>query len=177
MIAKTRSISRRNSACCKLFMKLNSLRMLTVMFGGLLAVVALGLFWVTTDFPLGRNGAPGPELWPRVIFSVMFGTAMYLTVDALQSRTDRPFIKTSVILPAGFMAITIVYLVLAQKVGFFLMTALFLAASMWMLGVRSWKMLVGVSVGFPVVSYIVFVQLLHGSFPEGWLAPLLDRGL
>lgn len=157
-------------------MKLNSQRTLTVAVGVLLAVAALYFLWVTADFPPGRRGAPGPALWPSIVLTLTFGVAVYLVVDVLRSRADRPFAETSILLPAGFMGLTVLYLALMQSVGFFLMTAIFLGASMWMLGMRSWNTLLGVSVGFPAVAYIVFVQVLHGNFPEGWLVLLLGGG-
>lgn len=157
-------------------MKLNSQRTLTAAVGALLAAAALYLLWVTHGFPLGRRGEPGPALWPRLVLTLTFGVAVYLVVDVLRSRADRPFAETSILLPAGFMGFTVLYLLLMQGVGFFLMTAIFLGGSMRMLGIRSWKTLLGVSVGFPAAAYIVFVQVLHGSFPAGWLAPLLGGG-
>lgn len=157
-------------------MKLNSRRTLTAAVGALLAAVALYLLWVTHGFPLGRRGEPGPALWPRIVLTLTFGVAVYLVVDVLRSRADRLFAETSILLSAGFLGLTVLYLLLMQGVGFFLMTAIFLGGSMRMMGIRSWKTLLGVSVGFPVVAYIVFVQVLHGSFPAGWLAPLLGGG-
>ncbi len=157
-------------------MKLNSQRTLTAAVGVLLAVAAFYLLWVTYGFPAGRRGEPGPALWPRMTLTLTFGVAAYLVGGVLRSRADRPFAEASLLLPAGFMGLTVLYLVLMRPVGFFLMTAIFLGASMRMLGIGSWKTLLAVSIGFSAVAYVVFVHLLHGSFPEGLLAPLLGGG-
>lgn len=54
----------------------------------------------------------------------------------------------------------IVYLLVFYFVNFFVATALMLVGLMFYFGVRSWKTLLFVPVGFLAVAYIVFVNLL-----------------
>lgn len=154
-------------------LKLNSRRTLTVAAGVLFAAGSAFLLWGTRDLPTGLHGAPGPAVWPRIVFVLMLVVAIYLAVDAARSESDAPVGGSGARFAAVFIVFAILYLVGIESVGFFLVTALFLAASMWLLGVRSWTMLAGVAIGFPLICWLIFVQLAHTDFPPGLLAPLI----
>jgi hypothetical protein len=153
--------------------KLNSRRTLTAAAGVLLAAASAFLLWDTRGLPGGLHGAPGPAVWPRIVFVVMFIVAIYLAIDAARRESDAPVGGIGTRFAVAFTILAILYLIGIESVGFFLITGLFLAASMWLLGLRSWKMLVGVTIGFPLIAYLIFVQLAHTDFPTGLLAPLL----
>jgi hypothetical protein len=154
-------------------LRLNSRRTLTVAAGLLLAAASAFLLWETRGLPPSLQGAPGPAVWPRIVFVVTLIVAIYLAIGAARTESDAPVGGAGARFAAVFIILAILYLVGIESVGFFLITGLFLAASMWLLGLRSWKMLAGVAIGFPLISYLIFVQLAHTDFPVGLLAPLI----
>lgn len=154
-------------------LRLNSRRTLTAAAGALLAAASAFLLWDTRGLPTGLHGAPGPAVWPRIVFVVMLAVAIYLAIDAARRESDAPVAGAGTRYAITFIIFAILYLAGIETVGFFLITGLFLAASMWLLGLRSWKMLAGVTIGFPLISYLIFVQLAHTDFPVGLLAPLI----
>lgn len=154
-------------------LRLNSRRTLTAAAGVLLAAASAFLLWEARGLPSGLHGAPGPGVWPRIVFVVTLVVAIYLAIDAARCENDAPVVGAGTRYAITFVIFAILYLVGIESVGFFLITGLFLAASMWLLGLRSWKMLAGVAIGFPLISYLIFVQLAHTDFPVGLLAPLI----
>ena len=61
----------------------------------------------------------------------------------------------------------IAYVVLIDKLGFYVSSTLFLLGMMFYLGVRSWKVLTFVTLGVDVLVYLLFGQALSISFPSG----------
>jgi putative tricarboxylic transport membrane protein len=154
-------------------LKLNSNRVLLAVAGYLSAAGIAFLLWETRELPANVYGSPGPGVWPRIVFGLMLAVALILGYTSLRSSDETPVFERGTQLAAGLMGLAILYLVAIEPVGFLLTTALFLFASMWMLGMRSWRMLAGVSILFPVIVYVVFVKLANTEFPPGLLAPLL----
>jgi putative tricarboxylic transport membrane protein len=154
-------------------LKLNSRRVLTAAAGVLTAAALALLIWDTHRLPATVYEAPGPGGWPRIVFVLLFAAAVYLAIDGWRSRDETPVFGSGTGLAVGLMALGFLYLVAIEPVGFLLSTALFLLSSMLLLGLRSIPLLTAVTVGFPLVVYLVFVQLAHTTFPAGLLAPLL----
>lgn len=154
-------------------MRVNSSRVFTVAAGVALALAAAYLLWVTFDFPPGRRREPGPALWPRIVLILIFVTAVAIIIGGLLEKTDRHFIEPgSTAAPFGLVTLVLAYLIAFTPVGFYPATAIFFLASLWMLQVRSWKVLSGVSLGFPLLVYLVFERLLNARFPRGVLEML-----
>jgi putative tricarboxylic transport membrane protein len=141
--------------------------------GFVLAAACAFLLWETRGLPSNVYGTPGPAVWPRIVFVLMLAVALLLGFGALRSGDEAPVFEEGTKVALGLMGLSALYLVAIEPVGFLLTTALFLFASMLMLGMRSWRMLAGVSILFPVVVYLVFVRLANTEFPAGLLAPLL----
>jgi putative tricarboxylic transport membrane protein len=154
-------------------LKLNSNRVLVAVAGYVSAAAWALLLWDTRGLPSSVYGSPGPGVWPRIVFILMLAVSLVLGYASLRSSDERPVFESGTGLAIGLMGLAILYLVAIEPVGFLLTTALFLFASMLMLGMRSWRMLAGVSILFPVIVYFVFVKLANTEFPAGLLAPLL----
>lgn len=149
------------------------MRTLSATVGVGLVLITLFLLWTTAGFPPGRSGEPGPALWPRIVLTAIMLLAVLMFVHMLQPRPDRPVLETNLTLPLATMATTMLYLVLLPVLGYFLATPLFLAVTMRILRVRSWHVLAGVSVGFPLGVYLIFGLLMRASLPMGMLDLLL----
>ena len=131
------------------------------------ALFSIYLLWLTTGFPAGA-GAPGPAVWPRVVLAMTLLASVYLAVTSLfggEDEDERKIITQRLLLPGIIMVLTVAYL-LAMQWAFFASTIVFLFVCMSILRVRSWPVRIGVSLGFPLVVYLVFVRMLHLAFPS-----------
>ncbi len=154
-----------------------------------------GLIWITIacvafaltykfnePLPHYRYGASG---WPRtlilgiVIFAVInalwrvFLSRRQGAVDAGEAKLSdtppvRPASGTSIYLKRfGSFAVPLLYLFLLPRAGFYIMTPLFIAGYMVLLGERRWVHLVGTTLLIYALSLIVFVKLLYVPLPVG----------
>jgi hypothetical protein len=67
----------------------------------------------------------------------------------------------------GLIAVLALFVATIQWIGTTLGLFLAMAASMWVMGVRSWKVLLGVSFAAAASVYILFIFLLGARMPEG----------
>ena len=67
----------------------------------------------------------------------------------------------------GSFAIPLVYLFLMPRAGFYILTPLFIAGYMALLGERRWLHLVGTTLLIYALSLVVFVKLLYVPLPVG----------
>jgi hypothetical protein len=149
-------------------------------FGVLALLVGAGFFWSTFDPAydvLGRGTARGPMFFPRILLVVWLGLAGILTFRGLTGRpldegtTDlrhlqwSRIIATIVIVAVGAWAIGIV--------GFAFAMMLTTAAVSITLGWRRPLILVPLCVGWPLVVWYVFTELLRFSLPSSpWFGTL-----
>lgn len=66
-----------------------------------------------------------------------------------------------------FMAAIALYLALVSSIGFVILTPLFLIAMMYILGTRSWKVLLSIAVITTIFLYFFFVIWLGIPLPQG----------
>ena len=63
------------------------------------------------------------------------------------------------------------YLYIMHRIGFFVATPVFILAYLWVLEVRGWKPLLGVSVGVTLFIFVLFVRVFYVALPVGaWLS-------
>jgi hypothetical protein len=139
-------------------------RSATAVLAAAVALFSIYLLWLTTSFPSG-GGAPGPAVWPRVVLTMTLLASVYLAAISLRGSDDRIIITRRLALPGIVVVLTVVYL-FAMQWAFFVSTIVFLFVCMLLLRVRSWPALLGVSLGFPLAVYLVFVWILHLAFPS-----------
>jgi hypothetical protein len=159
----------------------------SAIFEGLIWIfIACVAFVLTYQFneplPQYRYGASG---WPRTliiaiaIFAVIsvlwsiflsggkgpVGTGEAELSDAPPTRSTT---KTSVkVKHLGAFVIPLLYLFLIPRAGFFVVTPLFLAGYMALLGERRWVHLVGTTLFIYILSLVVFTELLFVPLPVG----------
>jgi putative tricarboxylic transport membrane protein len=140
--------------------------------------VALGA-WMLRDainMPYFVEGVPGPGFLPLwiglgIIVSgvVLAGKGIWprlATLNAESVTWPQAAGWWRVGLMLGAMALSLVML---DKLGFMLTTALFMAAVVFGLGVRSWWVLVSVPLVSAVALYVIFAVWLRVPLPKGLL--------
>jgi len=135
------------------------------------AIGALMLF-EALKFAYVSEGVPGPGFLPRWIAAALVVIGLVLTVKGL-----RPGLTIANVIPwpdAGgwrrvvlMLASLAVALILLDKLGFVVVTTVFMAVVVFGLGIRSWLTLATVPLGAAVGLYLVFAVWLRVPLPTG----------
>jgi len=145
-----------------------------------IALAAAG-YWLTFEFdePLDvyRFGASG---WPRfLLLCIVVGASLQAIFGFLQIRreagpaADRRAgaaaaerLRLSPML-LGIFSLPLAYLVLMPRVGFFVVTPVFVLAFLWVLQVRRVRLLIGVTAIAYGLVLLIFVRLFYVALPVG----------
>ena len=146
------------------------------------AVLVAGAFALSFGFddPLPHY-PPGAALWPRIIQGMMTAAAIVLLVSRFLPQTVREeqakapeYLEEVPDDLAGVswrtVAVFVMPLVWAyamHKMGFLLVTPVFLVLFTWLMGVTRWRTLLGFGVGFYAVLVLVFYKLIFTPLPMG----------
>ena len=139
-----------------------------VVLGGLMLLESL-------KFPYFVEGVPGPGFLPLWISFGIIGTGLVLAVKGFRPRLVT---QEGITWPdaAGWRRVGLmlgalaVSLLLLELLGFLVTTTLFMAAVVFGLGVRSWRMLASVPLASAVGLYVIFAVWLRVPLPKGILA-------
>jgi putative tricarboxylic transport membrane protein len=133
--------------------------------------LAIALYSGTWRLDVVARGSLGPGFWPRL---ALIGLALACLAKlgeewrrgrAASAPLTRPGISRAR-LAAGIGAI-VAYVLLAPRLGFALVTALFIAGFMWLCGTRSVvTVATGAVIGTTSLLY-VFVKLVYLPLPKG----------
>ena len=123
---------------------------------------------MTFAFPVVEEA--GPDLVPRLWIALL--TLVGLSIAWTEWRRPPPDSKPDrrhVRQVLRFSILLVLYLVMLPWIGYLVTTGLFLVTAMIMLGERRPVTVLGVTVGWLVFSYLVFVKLLYVQLPAGRL--------
>ena len=132
------------------------------------------------DRPLPHY-APGAAFWPHIVQFGMAIAAIVLLVSRFLQQTARDeaaetpeYIEEAPDDLAGVNWRTIAVFLLPlfwayamHQMGFLLVTPIFLIAFTWLMGVKSWRILMSFSFGFYLLLVVVFYQLIYTPLPMG----------
>jgi hypothetical protein len=118
-----------------------------------------------------------PAFWPRVILIVAGVFAVVLLASSISatppSGTEAPAtgeaaegrsVNLHVLV---VFAVPLLYVYAMHKIGFLLVTPVFLPLYMYVLGVRRWPVLAGVTVFLYALIIVLFVKLVFTPLPQG----------
>lgn len=153
-------------------MRLNSGRTLSTLVGIVVIVGSAVSLRVIQHYPPGAGGAPGPAAWPRILLVTAIIVASLMIIEVWRSA-DYPVFENSAVLPVLAAIICVAYVLAIQPTGYFVASLIFWPLTMSLLGVRSLRTLVGVTLGFNAVVYVLFDVLMKASLPSGFISQLL----
>jgi len=148
------------------------------------------LYYRATQIDLAAAGGRiGPDVWPKAILVLAMIACVYeiaknllfgkwvrdmtgvlgsvlkdVPMDAVPSEPEAPSYPH--LLWAG-IAMTVLYVVLIEKLGFFLCTAIYLAAFMWVGRYRRFGVIVATSVIGSLAFMFMFMKIVYVSLPLG----------
>ena len=153
----------------------------TVMLG-----VALVLYWMATRIDVETGGRISPAFWPKVIIVFMgllcayeiakrlfLGSAFEATgvvstvpVNAPEAR-EEPAVAANPRMLAGGIALIVAYVIAVPWLGFFVTTAVFLAAFQWVGGLRRPLLSAVTGIAGALVLVVMFMRIAYISLPLG----------
>ena len=166
-----------------------------VIVGLVCIFLALVIFWLTYGFKGGHYGGPlaSATFYPRLISSGIIGLSIILIIDEViikkkikeskrkdekvtEEDTERGLEsrwrieKINLVRMIAGALICIFYTIFLDVVGYILATPVMLFLFFWVLGVKGWIKIAGLSLGITFAMYIVFAKLLDVVLPVGILS-------
>ncbi len=123
---------------------------------------------ITLGFP-DKGDVVGPGVVPGLWIIGILALSIFLLVRGLFEYEDEDPPWGHVGKVAVFIAMTILYLIIMQIIGYYIATILYLFAGMYFLAYRNWKVMISLSAGWILISYFAFYRLLYVPLPRGLL--------
>ena len=92
-----------------------------------------------------------------------------------EGETDEEGYPASALMAASVIGISILYAILLNPLGYLITTPLYLIGGMVILKERKWGWIVLFAVGFTVVFYMAFAQILNMPIPVGPFTDCIQR--
>lgn len=145
------------------------------------------LYYVAVNFEFhARAGTLGPNAWPKAILALIIITCLYRIAAGLMARAQHaevggvledfvgesdqgaavPLESHPFLLLAG-MALTALYVMFIQKLGFFVATVPYIALFVILGGYRRWGVTAAMSVIGTLVLLFFFMRVVYVSLPIG----------
>ncbi len=149
--------------------------------GLVIIVLSLAMMALTLSFPAFIGQKYGPALFPRILGTALIACGAVLVWNGLGARREgakwmdiAPWVRDSRRLTSFFLvlALLLVYILVAETVGFIPIAFLFLLTLFFWLGVRPLSSLVIAAVATLSIHWF-FSSLLRVPLPRGWLNTIL----
>lgn len=142
--------------------------------GALLAALGVAVLWYCRGFPQIHGQEIGPAVFPSSVAAVMLGCGVMLIFNGWKARAQRPWYEIpewvhSMRHVGAFTTVivaTIVYILLADTVGFFVIGSLTLLTLFLVLGVKPVVAVITAVIATAVIWY-AFYKLLRVPLPWG----------
>ena len=108
------------------------------------------------------------SFFPWICFFALGLLAISLIVNSKKSL-HRDFIIERPVQLSGMIVVGILYILLIPVFGYFVLTAVFLLLSFYLLGNRNVFMIAAMTISFLAIAYFAFYKLFNVQFPEGFL--------
>jgi putative tricarboxylic transport membrane protein len=132
-------------------------------------LIGVGALVGATRIHLGTPAQPQPGLFPFLggVFIVVMSSV--LIVRAWLGYGKRTQTLGEIREPAILVAGLAVYVGILNPLGYVLATIFLGVVVLWVLGIRSWRVIAATSLGMSVGTYLVFCSLLGVELPAGLL--------
>jgi putative tricarboxylic transport membrane protein len=152
-------------------MKLND-----AIFGAVLLVLGLAVLSVVQGYPKIPGQNVGPALFPGLIAAGLVGCALLLIVSGLRGRAENPWLeplpwlssRRHIAAFASVIGSVVLYIALAQRIGFMIVAPLTLFAMFCSFRVRP-RSAVIIAIVASLAIWYAFYKLLRVPLPWGML--------
>ena len=140
--------------------------------GGVFVALGAAMLFESLKLAYFGEGGPGPGFLPRWVAGGLILCGLVLAAKGI-----RPALGVRAVVPwpdasgwrriALMLAALAVALILLDKLGFLVVTTVFMAVLIFGLGVRSWPMLASIPLIAAIGLYVVFAVWLRVPLPKG----------
>jgi hypothetical protein len=130
-------------------------------------LISVSLVGLALSLVFPETAGVGPAAVPRLWIGVIIPLSLYLLYGAGANRPDSPAVPERWDVVCLFALILFVYVVAIDYLGYFASSFVFLPLAMYILGLRRLDVMLGVTMGWLLVSYWTFVRLLYVPLPAG----------
>jgi putative tricarboxylic transport membrane protein len=148
---------------------------------GVMLLAAVFLYWAATLIDVDTGGRIGPAVWPKTVIVIMGLLCAYEVVKRLVSNApgelktvgvpglggEAPKVREHPRKLYGGIALIAAYVVAVPWLGFFVTTALFLAAFPWVAGLRRPVLAAFLGIAGSLALVVVFMRIAYISLPFG----------
>lgn len=147
--------------------------------GFVLFIFAVILFFQSRGLPVWGESGPSSGFFPSIL-SILLGFLSLIIIFRawLQTQTNQEIFKILGPKKGKFFLYLISFFVFGfifSNLGYSLTLTAFLTFILKIVERQSWKITLGVIIISIIVSYILFVNFLSVSLPEGILSPVIQR--
>lgn len=142
--------------------------------------ISVSLFFCIESWRLGVGSfkKPGVGFLPFVVSLAIGLLAIILLLKSVgrgHVKSAEPFFQREGVRKIIYMlCFLFAYPLLMNQLGFFLCTLLFVVLSLRVIEPQKWRVVILVSIGVTIISYLLFDVWLYVQFPEGrWVNQLL----
>ena len=140
-----------------------------ITFPVLFMEIAFVFLIILLGFKKGSANTVGPEVVPLLWIIGIFAFSIILLVKALLGHEEKDPEWGNIKVTITYILFTILYLIIMQYLGYYISTVLFLIGGMYYLTYRNWKVMISLTAGWLVFSYLAFYKLLYVPLPQGKL--------
>jgi hypothetical protein len=134
----------------------------------LVLMLASVVFLVLTIwFPV--RGEVSAAVVPRLWIIGIYACLLYLSAKIVRKTEDPDETAGDLRLPFKFILVIIMYIILMVLIGYFVASLVFITVAMTMLSYKRRFVILAISGGWMVFSYLVFYRLLYVPLPQGLL--------
>ena len=122
-------------------------------------------------FPAGRQGVPGPGIFPILVSVVMVLAGLVIILHYIRNKENTPiaWLEEGAIRAYIAIGIMTVYVILAPIIGFFITTTVFLVLTIKWFSKKSWIYTSAVSLSIVAFIYVAFSIILRVPLQFGLL--------
>lgn len=137
--------------------------------------IFLSLLFYLISFIFPESGAVGPAVVPRLwIFALIpLNIILLITTVKNEVKSDDKLNSGNRVIVYQMIAVLATYLLSIYFIGYFISSALFVAATLNLLGYKEKLKIIYISLGWVLFSWLVFYKLLYVPLPLGLLIELL----
>jgi putative tricarboxylic transport membrane protein len=145
------------------------------------AILITGSFWTVLGiayllyalrYDRGTSAQPGPGLYPilvgALLITVAIGTLVSAVINPPSGHIHWPK-GTERVRLFGIIAVSVFYALALEHVGYLLCGGIVVLVCLQMMGMRSWRLKIGLTLLMTAVSFFLFDKILSVPLPRGFL--------
>lgn len=139
-------------------------------------LIAAGYLYMASQFPRLEIGDPlGPKIFPVILGTILIITAILLVFESFRKpegdarKSDEPEEKGNkhLLVILAVALVTLVYVLVLEKVGYILDTFLLLMVTMAYFNRNKYVQNGIIAIAFSLIFYLMFAKLLGVTLPKG----------